>query len=110
MLWVVTASTRNCTNGSIPFMTLLQLKLWPIFFPLHTNAQTPKDTNTLSPIVVSYSLVSNITSCARFSESALPRQSILGLGCLGREADLRVISINLLFRFFENLSQNSLLY
>ena len=47
---------------------------------------------------------------AQFSEPALPRQSILGLGRFGREADLRVISTNLLFGSFENLSQNSLLY
>ena len=46
----------------------------------------------------------------RFLESALPRQSILGLGRLGREADLRVTGTNLLFGFFENLSQNSILY
>ena len=45
-----------------------------------------------------------------FSEPALPRQSILGLGRLGREADLRVTGTNLLFGFFEKLSQNSLLY
>ena len=47
---------------------------------------------------------------SEFSEPALPRQSILGLGRLGREADLRVTSTNLLFGFFENLSQNSILY
>ena len=48
----------------------------------------------------------------RFSESALTRQSILilGLGRLGREADLRVTGTNLLFGFFENLFQNLLLY
>ena len=47
---------------------------------------------------------------SEFSEPALPRQSILGLGRLGREADLRVTGTNLLFGFFENLSQNSILY
>ena len=50
------------------------------------------------------------TSSPEFSEPALPRQSILGLGRLGREADLRVTGTNLLFGFFENLSQNSILY
>ena len=47
---------------------------------------------------------------AEFSEPAPPRQSTMGPGRLGREADLRVTSTNLLFGFFENLSQNSLLY
>ena len=46
----------------------------------------------------------------RFLESALPGQSIPGLGHLCREADLRVTSTNLLLGFFENLFQNSLLY
>ena len=45
--------------------------------------------------------------CPGLSESALPRQSILCLGRLGREADLHVTSTNLMLDFFENFSQNS---
>ena len=47
---------------------------------------------------------------AEFSEPALPRQSILGLGRLGREADLDVTNTKLNFETNFQKSQTTNLY
>ena len=46
----------------------------------------------------------------RFSESALPGQSVLGLGQLGRETDLHVTSIKVNFETNFQKSQTTNLY
>ena len=47
---------------------------------------------------------------AGFSESALPGQSVLGLGRLGRETDLHVTSIKVNFETNFQKSQTTNLY